>query len=354
MIEAAEAADAADATRDTADDAVEWPAVSVVMPVLDEERHLAEAVDQVLAQDYPGDLELILSLGPSRDRTDEIAAEVVRTHDRVRTVANPRGATPSALNAAVAAAKHDIVVRVDGHALFPPDYVRTAVAVLRETGADNVGGIMAAEGVTPFEQAVARAMTSPLGVGAARFHTGGAAGPADTVYLGVFRREALDRVGGFDERFLRAQDWEMNLRIRQTGGLVWFTPQLRVSYRPRPDLRALARQYFDYGRWRRVVMRQHQGSASVRYLAPPVALACVVAGTAAGLAGLATGRPWLTAGFAAPIGYAAGIVGGSLVTGRGLAPGALARLPGVYATMHGCWAIGFLTSPRGLVRESDA
>ena len=120
------------------------------------------------------------------------------------------------------------MVRVDGHALFPADYVRTAVEVLTETGADNVGGIMAAEGTTPFEQAVARAMTSRLGVGSARFHTGGEAGPADTVYLGVFRRSALERVGGYDESFLRAQDWEMNLRIRRSGGLVWFTPRLRV------------------------------------------------------------------------------------------------------------------------------
>ncbi len=249
-----------------------WPPVSVVMPVLEEERHLREAVEHVLAQDYPGELELVMALGPSRDRTDAIAAELVGEHPgRVRSVRNPTGTTPAGLNAAVGAARHPVVVRVDGHALFPGDYVRTAVEVLMETGADNVGGIMAAEGVTPFEQAVARAMTSPFGVGNARFHTGGEPGPADTVYLGVFRRAALERVGGYDEAYLRAQDWEMNLRIRRTGGLVWFTPRLRVSYRPRPDLRSLARQYFHYGRWRRTVMRSHQGTASLRYLAPPVA-----------------------------------------------------------------------------------
>ncbi len=253
------------------------------MPVLNEERHLREAVEGVLAQEYPGDLELVLALGPSTDGTDAIAAELVDEHaGRVRSVPNPAGATPSALNAAVAATKHDIVVRVDGHALFPADYVRTAVEVLTETGADNVGGVMAAEGTTPFEQAVACAMTSRLGVGSARFHTGGEAGPADTVYLGVFRREALERVGGYDETFLRAQDWEMNLRIRRSGGLVWFTPRLRVSYRPRGSVRALGRQYFDYGRWRRVVMRRHEDSVSVRYLAPPVALVAVAAGTLVG------------------------------------------------------------------------
>jgi hypothetical protein len=318
------------------------------MPVLDEERHLREAVGRVLDQDYPGELEVVLALGPSRDGTDAIAAELVAAHPQVRTVANPSGHTPSALNAAVAASRNPVVVRVDGHALFPPDYVRTAVTVLLDTGADNVGGVMAAEGVTPFEQAVARAMTSPLGVGSAPFHTGGEAGPAPSVYLGTFRREALERVGGYDETYLRAQDWELNLRIRATGGVVWFTPRLRVSYRPRPDLPSLARQYLDYGRWRRVVMRRNPGSATPRYLAPPAAFAAVVVGTAAGLAGLATGRGWLVAGFVAPVAYAAGIVVGAAVTGRGLSRQALVRLPLVYATMHGAWAVGFVTSPPAL------
>ncbi len=323
------------------------------MPVLNEERHLREAVEGVLAQEYPGDLELVLALGPSTDGTDAIAAALVDEHaGRVRTVANPAGATPSALNAAVAATKHDIVVRVDGHALFPADYVRTAVEVLTETGADNVGGVMAAEGTTPFEQAVACAMTSWLGVGSARFHTGGEAGPADTVYLGVFRREALARVGGYDESFLRAQDWEMNLRIRRSGGLVWFTPRLRVSYRPRGSVPALGRQYFDYGRWRRVVMRRHEDSASARYLAPPAALAAVAAGTLAGAVALVTGRAALLAGFAAPVGYVVAVLAGSAVTGRGLPPAARVRLPLVYATMHGCWAAGFWTSPRDLGRSA--
>jgi len=303
----------------------------------------------VLDQDYPGELELVMALGPSTDRTDEIAADLVAEDRRVRSVRNPSGTTPAALNAAVAVARHPVVVRVDGHAVFPRDYVRTAVEVLAETGADNVGGVMAAEGTTAFEEAVARAMTSRLGVGNARFHTGGDAGPADTVYLGSFRRAALERVGGYDESYLRAQDWELNLRIRRSGGLVWFTPRLRVAYRPRAGLRALARQYRDYGRWRRAVVRQHAGSATARYLAPPAALVAVAAGTAAGVVGLATGRPWLTTGLVVPAGYAAGILAGTVVTGRGLPSAALVRLPVVYATMHGAWAVGFLTSPRDLV-----
>ena len=149
-------------------------------------------------------------------------------------VRNPSGRTPEALNAALAGlpAEAEVVVRVDGHGILEPDYVRTAVELLEQTGAANVGGVMHAEGVTTFERAVAAAMTSRLGVGNAAFHTGGAAGPADTVYLGVFRREWLSRMGGYDERFIRAQDWELNHRIRSAGGLVWFSPQLRVDLPP--------------------------------------------------------------------------------------------------------------------------
>ncbi len=324
-----------------------WPPVSVVMPVLDEERHLRDAVSQVLAQDYPGELELVMALGPSRDRTDEIAAELVAEHaGRVRTVPNPSGTTPAALNAAIAAARHGIVIRVDGHALFPADYVRTAVEVLEETGADNVGGIMAAEGVTPFEQAVARAMTSTFGVGSARFHTGGAAGPADTVYLGVFRRGALERVGGYDESYLRAQDWDLNLRIRRSGGVVWFTPRLRVSYRPRPTLGDLARQYFDYGRWRRTVMRRNQGTATLRYLAPPTLLA--------GLAAAAVAAPFWPPALLVPAGYLGLVVAASVWTGSGLQNAARVRLLVVYPTMHLSWAAGFLTSPRSLAATPSA
>ncbi len=318
-----------------------WPGVSVVMPVLDEERHLRTAVGTVLGQDYTGPLELVLALGPSRDRTDEIAAELAAGDPRVRTVANPTGATGTALNLAIAAAQHDVVVRLDGHALVPADYVRVAVETLRRTGADNVGGLMAAEGVTDFERAVAAAMTSPIGVGQASFHTGGEEGPAPTVYLGAFRREVLDRLGGYDESFLRAQDWELNHRIREGGGLVWFTPAMRVSYRPRSTLRALAKQYRDYGRWRRVVMREHEGTANPRYLAPPAAVVGVVAGTVVGVAGW---RPALVV----PAGYAAGVLVGAALVGRGLPPRSRAWLPLVLATMHGAWGIGFLTSPRSL------
>ncbi|GAA2451809.1 glycosyltransferase family 2 protein [Actinomadura vinacea] len=324
-----------------------WPAVSVVMPVLNEERHLTDAVRRILTQEYPGELELVLAIGPSRDRTEEIAARLAGEDPRLVVVANPTGRTPQGLNIAIKASQYSIIVRVDGHSLLPVDYVRAAVETMEETGADNVGGIMAAEGVTPFEQAVAKAMTSRIGVGNARFHTGGEAGEVETVYLGTFRRSALERVGGYDETFVRAQDWEMNHRIRQTGGTVYFTPRMRVTYRPRPNLRALAKQYFHTGRWRRVVGREHQGTLNLRYLAPPLAVVAMAAGAVAGAFGFWPG--WLIPG-----GYAAAIVVGAGVEGRGLPLSAWIRLPLVFATMHLSWGVGFLTSPPGLGQPTPA
>ncbi|MGV9304859.1 glycosyltransferase family 2 protein [Nonomuraea sp. NPDC003727] len=319
-----------------------WPPISVVMPILNEERHLREAVAQILAQAYPGPIEVVLAVGPSHDRTQEVADAIAAADPRVTVVANPTGRTPNALNAAIAASRHAIIARVDGHAMLPDDYLRVAVETLEETGADNVGGVMAAEGITPFEQAVARAMTSKIGVGAAAFHVGGTAGPADTVYLGVFRRSALDRVGGYDEHFQRAQDWEMNHRIRATGGLVWFQPRMRVTYRPRPNLRALAQQYFHYGRWRRVVARTHEGTINLRYLAPPAAVVAMALGLLV--------SPFFPLGLVIPGGYALAIVAGSVLTGSGLPGRARAVLPLVYAAMHLSWGWGFLTSPRELSR----
>ncbi|MDJ0380663.1 glycosyltransferase family 2 protein [Streptomyces sp. G-G2] len=320
------------------------PAVSVIMPVLNEERHLRDSVRHILGQDYAGEMEVVIALGPSTDRTDEIAAELVREDPRVHTVPNPTGRTPAALNAAIKASRHPIVVRVDGHGMLSPNYIATAVRLLEETGAQNVGGIMHAEGENAWEDAVAAAMTSKIGVGNAAFHTGGEAGPADTVYLGVFRREALERAGGYNVEFIRAQDWELNFRIREAGGLIWFSPELKVQYRPRPSVRALAKQYKDYGRWRHVVARYHAGSINLRYLAPPTALCAIAAAVVAG----ATVTPWA---FAVPAAYLAAITAGSVPAGRGLSLKARAQIPVALATMHMCWGFGFLTSPRALANR---
>lgn len=314
------------------------------MPVLNEERHLRAAVQRVLDQDYPGEMDVTLAVGPSRDRTGDVAAELAARFDRVRVVSNPSGSTPAGLNAAIKASFGEIVVRVDGHAMIPTDYVRTAVAVLERTGADNAGGIMAAEGVGGFEQAVAAAMTSRFGVGDASFHVGGQEGPALTVYLGCFRRSALERVGGYDESMQRAQDWELNLRIRESGGVVYFTPDMKVTYRPRHSLRALARQYHDYGRWRREVARRHPSTLSVRYLAAPMTVVGIVVGLVITGVGVVGGYPILAAvGLAPAVVYVLGTLVASLITGmRTQDLSLVTRLPAVFATMHGAWGIGFL------------
>ena len=324
----------------------QWPSVSVVMTVVNEERHLRHAVERLLAQDYPGELDIVIAVGPSKDRTRDVADAIAAANDHVHVVDNPSGRTPSGLNAAIAHSSSEVVVRIDGHAMVPADYVRTGVLTLQETGADNVGGIMAAEGTTDFERSVARAMTSRFGVGGAAFHVGGEPGPALTVYLGCFRRQALERVGGFDESMVRAQDWEMNLRIRTTGGVVWFTPDMQVTYRPRPTLKALARQYHDYGRWRREVARRHPDTVSLRYLAAPTAVVGVTTGVLAAGIGAVARQPWLVGlGLAAPLGYLALDVAASAqsaLTAPRLPVRSALALPAVYATMHGSWGLGFL------------
>ena len=203
---------------------------------------MAQAVGSVLAQEYAGELEVVLAIGPSHDRTQEVAEQLAANEPRLTLVANPTGRTPDGLNAALAGARHEIIVRMDGHGELSKGYIATAVRLLQETGAANVGGVMLAEGQSDFERAVAVAMGSRLGLGSARFHVGGVAGPAETVFLGVFQRDWLRRVGGYDSTYARAQDWEMNWRIRQEGGIVWFSPELTVTYRPRPDFSALGKQ----------------------------------------------------------------------------------------------------------------
>lgn len=314
-----------------------YPPVSVIMPVLNEEAHLAEAVGSVLAQDYPGGMEVVVAVGPSRDRTRVVADELAAADHRVVVVDNPTGRTPDGLNAALAATSHEVVVRMDGHGVLSEGYVRRAVEVLQETDAANVGGLMLAEGTTELQQAVAVAMRSPLGMGGARFHVGGEAGPAETVYLGVFRRSWLRQVGGYDPAYARAQDWEMNHRIRKAGGTVWFTPELTVTYRPRGTLRELARQFYRTGRWRQQVMRQHPETVSVRYLAAPVTVLTLAVGAVGGLAW----RPlWVL-----PLGYAAAITVGGAWIARDQPVGVQVRMPAVLATMHLTWGAGFLRGP---------
>ena len=323
------------------------PAVSVIIPVLNEERFLKQSVQAILNQNYSGPLEIILALGPSKDQTNIIAQELAKDQ-RIKLVENPSGRTASALNNAIKNSNFDIIVRLDGHAIVDSNYIKNAVKTLVESGADNVGGLMKAEGTNAFEKSVAAAMTSKFGVGNAPFHVGGKSGEVDTVYLGTFRKSALERVGYFDESFIRAQDWEMNYRIRKTGGRIWFNPELVVSYRPRKNLLQLAKQYFEYGQWRKQVTKTYPETVSMRYLAPPVTVSGLIAGFVMVLFSKILEINWLQIGWLAPLVYLTVILLAFLSIGSKI--GLLSRmyLLLVLPTMHLSWGVGFLKGSKRL------
>lgn len=311
------------------------PRVSIVIPSKNSSATVGAAVESALSQDYTGPIEVIVADG-STDTTRQVLEDLAPS---VTVVDNPSGKTPDALNTAIAVASGEVIVRCDAHAVLPSGYVRMAVETLEATGAANVGGLQEAEGVGAWQRAVAVAQSTPLGVGDARYRLGGDAGPVDTVYLGVFRREWLDRVGGFDPRFERNQDYELNWRIRQAGGMVWFDPRLQVSYRPRSSLRALARQYHEYGIWKRRMLAIHPASVRPRQLAAPVLVIALglslVAAPFAPLVGAVT-----------PAAYAIALVGTAAVeAARRRDPAAWLTVLAI-PTMHLSWGWGFLTAQR--------
>ncbi len=321
------------------------PDVTVFATVLNEERHLEAAVASVWNQDYEGALSMVVAVGPSEDDTAEIAARLAQEDSRLTVTENPTGRTPEGLNAALALAASPVVVRMDGHTELPADYVSRAVHSLRETGAANVGGRMDPVGDGPLTWAIAWAMSSRWGIGGAKFHVGGKPGPTDSVFLGNFRADALRDVGGFDAHFSRAQDWELNYRLRQRGYMVWFDPAMEVTYRPRASMRALARQFFSSGRWRREVVSRHPSTASVRYLLPPAVAAASAVALVAGTTGALYGEGALLWSFAIPGAYVLGLLGVSVTALSRVGTRAGMWLPAVLATMHMSWGLGFL---RGL------
>ena len=223
------------------------PSITVILPILNEEADLANCISAILQQDYAGEIEIILALGPSKDKTNQIAQNLAAADKRIKLVNNPTGQTAKGLNLAIAESSFEIICRIDGHSEISNSYLKTAISIMQEKGAVNVGGLMHADSQSGLQRTIAQAMRSKLGVGASKFHTGGKAGPSDTVYLGTFKKSAILAAGGFDERYIRAQDWELNHRMRAQGGLIWFDPRLVVTYRPRKSLSKLAKQYFQYG-----------------------------------------------------------------------------------------------------------
>jgi succinoglycan biosynthesis protein ExoA len=299
-----------------------WPTVSVVMPIRNEADHLPDAVSSVLEQEYPLPFDVCLAVGPSSDGTEVVAAALAEPEPRLRVVPNPSGVTPTALNAAVAATTGEVVVRVDGHSTLSAGYIRRAVETMVRTGAVNVGGRQVPEPTTEFEGAVAAATTSWLGTGGASYRVGGDEGPVDTVYLGVFDRAAGDVVGWFADDLIRNQDYELNIRLRKAGGVVWFDPELAVGYRPRGSWVTLARQYYEYGAWKVEVLVRHPDSLRLRQLAPGALPAALTITSVLGV----RRRAW----WAVPIGYVTALVIG------GRSP----RVAAVAAVQHLAWGTG--------------
>jgi glycosyltransferase involved in cell wall biosynthesis len=317
------------------------PAVSVILPILNEDQDLENCISAILQQDYVGEIEIILALGPSKDRTNEIASELAAKNPKIKLVNNPSGQTAKGLNLAIAESSYEIICRIDGHSEISPTYIKKAIEVMQKTGAVNVGGMMYAEGNNGLQRTIAQAMRSKLGVGPSKFHTGGRAGESETVYLGTFKKQAILAAGGFDERYIRAQDWELNHRMRSQGGLIWFDPELKVTYRPRKSIYKLAKQYFQYGRWRRAIARQHKNTTNYRYLAPPVAVIANIISIAAGV----LINPILFIPFLCYVFLL--LIGGFLI-GQQISDKIL--MPLVLATMHISWGMGFLTSPKKLFK----
>jgi glycosyltransferase involved in cell wall biosynthesis len=315
------------------------PSITVVMPVLNEEAHLEASVQSILAQSYPSEIELIIALGPSSDDTNKIAKALAKKDKRIKLLDNERGLTTVGLNAAIKIAKHDYIVRIDAHSEPESNYFQDGIRILLEQDADEVGGIMQAKGHSAFQKAVAYAYTSRWGIGAASYHIGGQAGEAESAYLGIFKKSALERVGGYDESIIRGEDWDLAQRIKRTGGKVWFSPQLKVTYWPRGRFSRLVKQFYSTGGWRGDLTRRDISAASKRYFVPPL----LVLGLLAGLILLAFGQ---NIGILPAAAYLLGITMVAVLA-AGLSLKSRVALVAALAAMHLSWGWGFL---RGFVR----
>jgi succinoglycan biosynthesis protein ExoA len=245
------------------------PAVSVIVPCRNERPTIESCVRSILEQEPPsGGFEVIVADGMSDDGTREVLEGLADKHPHLRVVDNPNCIVSSALNAAISLATGSVIVRMDAHTDYAPDYIRRCYEVLAETGSDNVGGPWIAHGEGYVSRAIAAAFQSPFCTGGARGHDPKYEGIVDTVYLGCWPRDIFDRVGFFDEELVRNQDDEFNLRLTRAGGKIWQSPRIKSWYKPRNSVAALFRQYVQYGYWKVRVIQKHHAPASLRHLVP--------------------------------------------------------------------------------------
>jgi glycosyltransferase involved in cell wall biosynthesis len=313
--------------------------VSIISPCRNEAGHIDAYVQAVLAQECRGfDLEVVIADGQSDDGTRQKLEAWMQCEPRLKFIANPGRIVSTGLNLALQESRGEIVVRLDIHTTYAPDYVAECVKALQETGATCVGGPWVARGEGLVQRAVACAFQSRFGSGGAASRNASYSGPVDTVYLGAWRRADLLAIGGFDENLVRNQDDELNLRIIRGGGRVWQSSAIRSEYRPRASLAALFRQFHQYGYWKVPVIRKHHLPASPRHLAP--------FGFVVWLAVLALAAPFsiiaATALLATLLVYAiVALACAAAVQGVGASASGMAVTALAFACMHAGYGLGF-------------
>jgi succinoglycan biosynthesis protein ExoA len=314
------------------------PFVSVVIPVYNEEQYIGACLGSVLGQDYPADrYEVIVADGGSTDRTREIVMSMAtRPHPAIRLLDNPGRTQAAGLNMAIRASHGQFIARQDGHAEWTPQHLRRSVDLLLDSGADNVGGRADGVGEGATGRAIACAMRSPFGVGGARFRYSTRVEEVATVFPGTFRRSVFERVGLFDEAYPPHEDYELNHRIRVTGGRVLFSPDIPTRYHVRDSVRALARQYFRYGRAKVRVARKSPGVLRPYHLVAPALVAAVP--VAALMSVTRAGRRLAGVG---AVSYAVACLAAGMRAGRGEPAGVRARVSGMFVVLHTAWGLGF-------------
>lgn len=314
--------------------------MTIGLPCLDEERHVEACLRSVLAQDYPADrMEILVADGGSRDDTRAIVERIAAEDGRVALLDNPGRLQSAGMNEVVRRARGDVIVRMDVHADYAPDYVRRSVEVLRRTGADNAGGAARARAETPFQAALCAALSSPLGVGGSKYRSAENEGFVDTVWNGAFPRRVFEEVGLYDPAAVTNEDAELNQRIRAAGGRVYLSREIVVHYLPRDRATALARQYFRYGTGRARTLLKHRRLTSLRPMIPFLMVLCGAALVATSpLHGL---TPVALAAYAALTGIEA------VRVGRGLGAGRVLTVWAIFPLLHVSHGLGFAA---GLVR----
>lgn len=318
----------------------ERPTCSIVIPCLDEEAYIEAALALARAQDYPAPLvEILVADGGSSDETRAIVARIAAEDPRVTLIDNP-GRFPSAgMNEGIRRARGAVIVRMDAHAEVSLDYVSKAIDTLRRTGATAAGGAARAKAKSPFQRALAAALGSPLGVGGSAYRDASRNGFVESVWGGAFRREAFERVGLFDA-FARAnEDAELNQRIIEAGGTVYLSRDIVSFYYPRASLRALARQYFGYGKGRARTLLRRKRLLSIRPLVPWATVTTLAALAIAALAAPAT-WPLLVIAWVVYLGL---VIAESARVARRVDPSLFPRLALIFPLMHaahgaGVWA----------------